>query len=230
MVSWRRLAPITATDRGLKKVSMDFDSARCSRLAITPDDGVGRLDRELERHHAVLDVAHQAVAGVAEGLDHPFVVGQHLGDEPLDAALPAGLREVLEQELADAAALLGVLDEERDLGLAGRVALVAAERDDPLLEGDHEGHPVHVVDVGEAHHVALGELGHRGEEPEVLRLVRDPAVELDQEVAVLVPDRPDVRREAVTEQDVGLPVPRCGRVGRDRLLGVRHPAQSTQDV
>ncbi len=36
MVSWRRLAPITATDRGLKKVSMDFDSARCSRVAITP--------------------------------------------------------------------------------------------------------------------------------------------------------------------------------------------------
>ena len=120
MVSWRRLAPITATDRGLKKVSIDLDSARCSRVAITPSDGVGRLDRELERHHAVLDVADQAVAGVAEGLDHPLVVGQHLGDEPLDAALPAGLREVLEQELADAAALLGVLDEERDLGLAGR--------------------------------------------------------------------------------------------------------------
>ncbi len=36
IVSWRRLAPITATDRGLKNVAMDADSARCSRLAITP--------------------------------------------------------------------------------------------------------------------------------------------------------------------------------------------------
>ena len=36
MVSWRRLAPITATDLGLKKVSMDLASARCSRCAITP--------------------------------------------------------------------------------------------------------------------------------------------------------------------------------------------------
>ena len=149
MVSWRRLAPITATERGLKNVSIDFASARCSRVAITPANGVGRLDRELQRHHAVLDVADQAVAGVAEGLDHPLVVGQHLGDEPLDAALAAGLGEVLEQQLADAAALLGVLDEERHLGPAGAVALVAAERDDPLLERDHEGHPLHVVDLGE---------------------------------------------------------------------------------
>ena len=36
MVSWRRLAPITATERGLKNFSMEADSARCSRLAITP--------------------------------------------------------------------------------------------------------------------------------------------------------------------------------------------------
>ncbi len=36
MVSCRRLAPITATERGLKNVSIDFHSARCSRVAITP--------------------------------------------------------------------------------------------------------------------------------------------------------------------------------------------------
>ena len=44
-----------------------------------------------------------------------MVVGQHLGDEPVDAALAAGLGEVLEQQLRDAAALVGVLDEEGDL-------------------------------------------------------------------------------------------------------------------
>ena len=35
-VSCRREAPITATERGLKNDSMDADSARCSRLLITP--------------------------------------------------------------------------------------------------------------------------------------------------------------------------------------------------
>ena len=36
MVSWRRLAPMTATERGLKNRSIDADSARCSRCTITP--------------------------------------------------------------------------------------------------------------------------------------------------------------------------------------------------
>ena len=82
------------------------------------DRGVGRVDRELQLEHALVVLADDAVAGVAEGLDHPGVVGQHLGDEPLDAALAARLGEVLEQQLPDPAALVLVLDEERDLGLA----------------------------------------------------------------------------------------------------------------
>ena len=36
MVSWRRLAPMIATERGLKNRSIEADSARCSRLRITP--------------------------------------------------------------------------------------------------------------------------------------------------------------------------------------------------
>ena len=82
------------------------------------DRGVGRVDVELERHHALLAAARDLVALLAEGLDHPPVVGQHLGDEPVDAPLAAGLGEVLEQQLPDPAALVGVLDEEGDLGLA----------------------------------------------------------------------------------------------------------------
>ena len=72
--------------------------------------------------------------------------------------------------------------------------------------GEHERDPVDVVDVGEAVDVALGEPRHRREEAVVLRLVGDPGVELDEDLAVLGPDRPDVRGAPVAEQDVGLPV------------------------
>ena len=36
MVSCRRLAPITATDRASKNLAIEVDSARCSRFSITP--------------------------------------------------------------------------------------------------------------------------------------------------------------------------------------------------
>ena len=68
---------------------------------------------------------------------------------------------MLEQHRADAAALLGVGDDERDLGFVGAgVPFVAADGDD--LAGQHgdEGDPVVVVDVGEPVQVALG--GMRG--------------------------------------------------------------------
>ena len=73
-------------------------------------------------HDAVLEAAGDLVAGVAEDLQHPDVVGQHLGDELLDADLAADLREVLEEQLADAALLVLVLHQEGDL------RLVAARR------------------------------------------------------------------------------------------------------
>ena len=99
-----------------------------------------------------------------------MVVGQHLGHEPEDPALAAGLGEVLEQELPDPPALLGVLDQEGDLGdlhrialvvLLGQMALVAAERDHPLRQQHHERDAGHVVHLGEARDVAVGEVGHR---------------------------------------------------------------------
>ena len=169
--------------------------------------GVGRVDPEHQLHHAVLERALHLVAGVLEGVDHRLVVGQHLGDELVDPPLAARLGEVLEQELADAAALVGVLDEEGDLGVAGPDHVVAPDGDHLAGHEQDQRDPVAVVDLGEPVEVALGELGHRREEPVVLRLVGDAAVELDQQLAVLGLDRPDVRRPPVAQQDVGLPVP-----------------------
>ena len=203
-----RLRREEALDRGVLRAVL--------ALLHHADRGVGRVDPEHQLHHAVLERALHLVAGVLEGVDHRLVVGQHLGDELVDPPLAARLGEVLEQELADAAALVGVLDEEGDLGVAGPDHVVAPDGDHvPGHEQDHRD-PVAVVDLGEPVEVALGELGHRREEPVVLRLVRDAAVELDQQLAVLRLDRPDVGRAPVAQQDVGLPVP--GRPRRTHLV------------
>ena len=121
------------------------------------DRRVGRVDRELQGHDAVGVPAADPVAGVAERRDHLLVVGQHLGDEPLDAALAAGLGEVLEQQLGDPTTLVTVLHEERDLRLAVLHDVVAAHGDHQTAELHHERHPVVVVDVREPPHVLVGQ-------------------------------------------------------------------------
>ncbi len=179
--------------------------------------GGGRVDGELEAHHAVLEAAGQLVARGPERGDHPLVVRQDLRDELVDALLAPRLGEVLEQDLGDAAAVVAVLDEERDLRLAALDPVVAADGDDLVGQQQHERDPVVVVDLGEPLHVPVGERRHRREEPEVLRLVAHPGVERDQPVGVLGADRPDVRRTPVEEEHVGGPVPR--RLGSGRVRG-----------
>ena len=213
----RVLAAAGADDRDRARVEEPLDGGGLGAVlaaAHHPDRGVGGVDRELEGEHALVVAAGDAVAGVAEGLDHPLVVGQHLGGEPLDAPLPARLGQVLEQQLPDPPALVLVLDQERHLGLAGLGDVVAPDRDHPALEQQHQRHPVGVVDVGEPLHVALRQLRHRAEEPVVLRPVGDPGVELDEQVGVVGGDRPDVGGAPVAQQDVRLPVAgRGGSVG-----------------
>ena len=121
------------------------------------DGGVGGVDREHQVQHALVVPALDPVAGVAEDLDHLDVLGQHLGHEPVDAVLAAGLGEVLEQELGDAATLVLVLDQERHLGLARRHDVVAPDRDHPARHGEHERDPFVVVDGAEPGDVALGQ-------------------------------------------------------------------------
>ena len=107
-----------ATHLATKKRSIERASARCSRERITPTAvSVGWIGNS----SCITPSAkppRDLVAGVAERLDHPAVVGQRLGDELGDAALAAGLGQVLEQQLRQPTALVGVLDEEGDLGLA----------------------------------------------------------------------------------------------------------------
>ena len=182
MVSWRRLAPMIATDLGREEPLDRGVLGPVLALRHDADGGVGGVDPEDELHHAVLEGALHLVAGVAERVDHRLVVRQHLGDELLDAALAPGLGEVLEQQLTDPAALVLVLDEEGHLGVARADRVVAPDGDHVPGDQQDQRHPVAVVDLGEPVEVAVGELRHRREEPVVLRLVRDPAVEVDQQL------------------------------------------------
>ncbi len=185
----------------------------------------GGFEVEGEVDGAVLEAALLLVAGVGEHFDHFAVGGQHFGGEPADAALPGHRSDVFEECGGDAAALMGVLDEEGDLGLVGgrgggpavgADAVVADGADELPADGRREADPVHEVVVREAVHVAVGEPGVGGEEAVVLRLVRDLLVEADEPARVLGGDGPDPGGAAVAKDDIGFPV---GRVRGVRLDG-----------
>ena len=129
------------------------------------------------------------------------------------SASQGGGGEVLEQDGAEPSPLVLVLDEEGHLGVVrAGVPVVATDGDQRVAEEHHEGHPVHVVDVGEPVQVLLGQPLHRPEEAVVARLVAAAVHEADQALGVLRADRPKVHRAAVGGDDVGLPVRRRRRV------------------
>lgn len=199
------------------------------------EGAVGGFEVELQTDHAVLEAALLGVPGVREHLDHLVVGGQHFGGEAADAALPGDGADVLQQGGGDAAALVGVLDQEGDLGLVGRCRRGRSVRADPVVAygGDElaadrgrESHPVHKVVVREAVDVLGGQARVRREEAVVLRLVGDLLVEADQTIGVINGDGPDARGTTVAQHHVGFPV---GGI----LVPVRrglHGPQSTASV
>ena len=122
-----------------------LDRARLGMLLALAHDRLGHrglVDGELQRHLAVLLRAGDLVTGVAEHAHHPGVLGEHDRMEPLDAALARRGSEMLEQDRADPAALVGVRDDERHLGLVGVVdLLVAADGDDRRDRAPRPGRP-----------------------------------------------------------------------------------------
>ena len=205
-----RVLPAARADDGDAAGGEDaLDRRRLGALLAGPHDadgGVGGLDRNASRCTPSSTDALDLVAHLAEDLQHPVVGRQDLRDESPDAALAAGLREVLEQQLADAAALVRVLDEERHLCLVVGDRVVASDADDEIVERDHERHPAVEVDVGEALDVLRRELRVRREEADVLGLVGDARVELDQALGVIGHDGSQLGDPAVLEQDVGVPL------------------------
>ena len=157
--------------------------------------------------------------GVGEHAEHLAVLGQHRRREAGDARLPGRDGQVLEEDRGDPPAVVGVVDEERHLGVAaGPVTVVAGDADQLVADDPDERHAIDVVDVGEPLQVAGRQAGSGREEPEVDALGRLALVEPLDERAVVGSHGPDVHGAAVGERDVGLP-PRRVR-GRIRIAGV----------
>ncbi len=172
----------------------------------------GRRQVQGELDDAVLEVLLGLVPDVPEDLGHLPVVGQHAGHEPAQPAFPCGGGHVFEQDAAQAPALVGVLHQEGDLGLAVPDPVIARHRHHLVADRGDQGHPVLVVDGGEVLDLTLGQSGMRREEPVVDGLRRQPGVEGAQQLGVAGLDGPPVGRPTVGQYDVRLPMVRIGPV------------------
>ena len=200
---------MTAIVRGASNRATECASATCSRWCIASSADIGLVDVHLDRDHAVGELALRLEPSPLEDRQHLAVLGKDLGREPRDAVGSGDDRKVLEQDRRDAAALVLVVDRERDLGLTpARPAVVARDADEVVAEQGDERHPVVVVDGREARDVVLAQPWPRTEEPVVDALVRQPSVERDEAVGVSGTHRADVHRAAIGEDDIGLPLGR----------------------
>ena len=194
--------------------------------------GLGRgLQVEVDLDHALVERAAGLEPGLPEHGHHAAVRRQHGGREGADPRPPGRDGQVLEQHGGDAPSVVGVVDEERHLGLgAQRPAVVAGHADHDVVAQGDERHAVDVVDVDQVTDLVVAEVGVRGEVAEVDALGRLPGVEVADAGGVVGPDGPDPGGAAVGQDHVGVPL---GRVAvRDRHLaggrqrgGVVHPAE-----
>ena len=224
---------MTATLRASKNSWIEAASARCSRACITSDGGVGGVDREDQPHHAVLEAARprgsrprgrSGSSGGSPGARRRRTGRCRAHGRPGRGARAAAGRcprpwwaSWTRKATSASTTAAGVGRPAATVSSGG----IRSKRPTAIIlvrHGEHEGDPVHVVDGGEPDHVALGELRHRREEAEVLRLGGDLLVEVDQQLAVVGADRAQVRDLAVAQQHVGLPVPGVRRRG-DRSAG-----------
>ncbi|MNW54971.1 hypothetical protein D3C74_326020 [compost metagenome] len=198
---------------------------------------LGRVEVDADRDDPVVDVLARGVPGLPEDREHLAVLRQHLGAEPPHPALPRRDREVLEQHRAQSAPLLGIGDVEGDLGLVRRHLVEARDADDVLarilshaLDRD-QGHALVVVDDREAREVTVREPLDVREEAQVGRALGLPHVEALEGRGVGRADGAHVRRAAVAQHHVRLPLDRVlplagvvgPRVGLRRDVVSAHP-------
>ena len=168
---------------------------------------VGLEDPHLDLDDAVGELALRLEAGPLEDREHLAVLGKNLGGEARHAVRARDDREVLEQDRRDTAALVLIVDGERDFGLATPgPPVVARDADQVVAEERDQRHAVVVVDRREASDVVLAQTRPRAEEPVVDALVREATVEGDKALGIRRPHWPDMDRAAIAEHDIGFPL------------------------
>src|SRR4029453_16682695 len=104
---------------------------------------------------------------------------------------------MLQQQLSDSPALMGVLDQESHFSMIIFDSVVASDRDHVLPEGDDKRHAIHIVHLSEPPNVPISQPRIRREEAEVFRLWGDPFIEGDKSVCIGGPDRAQMGNAAV---------------------------------
>jgi hypothetical protein len=181
---------------------------------------LGRCDGERNVDGPLLAAAFHFEAEVEEDVEHALIFGEHLGLEALDAVLPRGDDERVEQVRGHAAILQAVGDGERDLRHLRPLGIGEVMGDGDDLAADLADHAevADVVDVGRR--IAQRLLRRADvEEAHVHRVVRELRVHGVELLAVLELDGPQVQRAAVAEDDVGFEVGGVGGCcGHDRKV------------
>lgn len=147
-------------------------------------------------------------AAAREHLHHLRVPGHHIGLELLDPHRARDLREVLEEEGADATALMLVGDDERHLGargsaLRGLRAVVAPDGDEPLFaalaQDGGQRDVLREIEIGQVPKLVVGQaaLVHERAIPHGLRA--QALKEARHQRLVRRPDGTDEERTAIPE-------------------------------
>ena len=188
-----------------------------------------QIDVDLERSRAVAPAAAQARR--CEQLKHRRVLRPDLGGERQDPLRPGVFRQALEQQGRDAVTLVGVGDDETDLGRRRAGAVIARQPDHLARHDRDKRHPGVVVHLAEARGRGQAEGRLVQEHMLVQRAGRCGTVQPDQRGRVRPPDRADHGRLTISEQPVELPRGRisgrhclvvCGRIRSNHRYRLRH--------
>ena len=170
------------------------------------------VEIEQQLHHAVFELVTLLEAGQREHAEHEVVDRQHARLQVVEAPSASALAQVLEEQAPDPAALVGVVDEERELGDRGIGQAVVAT--DPhhraALEHD-ECLAASVVDRDEPPSIGLVQLPLHAEVAEVPRPVGGALVERDQRGRIRRLGGPDGDHPAISGEAVGGPGRQHGR-------------------
>ena len=206
--------PTGADHRHRRRADEALDRPGLGPLRSLVDRGLGlgrRLEPQLHLDDAVAERAGGLEPDLVEHGQHAAVAGQHLRGQAPEPDLTGRHHQPLEQHGGQPPPVVGVVGDERDLGLVpAGPAVVAGHADDLAAEHGHQAEVVEVVDLREPVELPCAQPGHRAEVAEVDALPRLAVVERLHERGVGRPHRADVHGAPVGQRDIGLP---AGRVG-----------------